>query len=140
MSVFADWPGSRHLVTVRDICWGWRRFPVTPGRWWRRGVDAGEDSGQPAQPALHVRGPPVESAGEEGHEQCRHADLVPGRVNGQQVGGGHVDVFDKAKRRAAGLVAPGIVRSALEGATGSAGRTESTSVAPRNWLLASSSA
>jgi hypothetical protein len=39
-----------------------------------------------------------------GHEQCRHADLVPGGVDGQQVRGGHVDTFGKAKRRAAGLV------------------------------------
>ncbi len=66
-------------------------------RWWRA-VDAGKSLGQAAQPEPHVGGPPVDPAGQEGHEQRWHPDLAAGGVDGQEVRGGHVDVLDKAKR------------------------------------------
>jgi len=61
-----------------------------PIRRQRGAVDAGEQPGQPLQPAVQVRRPPVDPAGQPGHEQRGHPGLGPVRVDGQQRRGGHV--------------------------------------------------
>jgi hypothetical protein len=58
-------------------------------------MDLREHVGHASQPALHVLGPPVDSAGKAAHEQRRHPGLVAGRINRHQVWSGHLDLLDK---------------------------------------------
>jgi hypothetical protein len=61
-------------------------------------MDLREDVGHASQPALHVLGPPIDSAGKASHEQSRHSGPVAGRIDREQLRSGHLDLFDELQR------------------------------------------
>jgi MFS superfamily sulfate permease-like transporter len=72
----------------------------------RGAVDAGQQAGQPLQPVVQVRRPPVDPAGQPGHEQRGRPGLASVRVDGQQRRGGHVGRPGQPER-------PGLARGRL---------------------------